>query len=138
MVAVFLVIVASFTAPYMINPARDASEKTVSVADTRAACDKLANSMNLIYNSGDNSVDSVGVSISQTWDLEIQSDPPILKMTVHVDGKSVEVKNKLDYGFDVSKTSLSPGYYTVTVVKKDTDGLTKSDNKIKISLNPEA
>ena len=136
MVAVFLVIVASFTIPHMINPARDTSDRTLSMGKTRTACDQLANSINGISKSGDNSVDSLGVSIPQKWDLELQTDPPHLNMTIYLEGKSVEVKNRLDYGFTASKSGLPPGYYTLIVEKTDEDKLVRAENKITISLNP--
>ncbi len=136
MVAVFLIILTTFTVPYMINPAQSTAEKITATGGARSACDRIAKAINCVSGSGDNSADSIGISISKRWDLEITSDPPELSITLHTEGETVEIKSELDYGFNSGKISLNPRYYTVIVEKKNEDYLSKSENRVFISLNP--
>lgn len=132
-VAIFLTVVASTTLPQMINPSRDASDSVQSGAQARNACDRIADTINSIVSSGENSVDSIDVSISDNWKLEMQSSPP--KLIIKVGEEGLTMKNDLKYGFEDSK-SASRGSYIIIVQKGGVEGVENSGNKISINLNP--
>lgn len=136
MIVAFLVVLGSFTVPKMINPVKSASRNVELGSQARFACDEIANAMNGISSSGMGAVDSLEVSISDNWTMEIEKDLPSVKIGVQIDGETVWMKNDLVYGFDNSLKNISSGSYIMIVERGGEEGISRSENKIYININP--
>ncbi|KXB06600.1 hypothetical protein AKJ52_01955 [candidate division MSBL1 archaeon SCGC-AAA382C18] len=135
MFALFLTILAAFTIPSMINPARSSSEKIRKVSEAKVACDQIASSINNITYQ-ENGIDTLGISISGKWTLKIDdSNPPMFRILVRTDDKKFQVKNELDYGFDDNVT-ISSGDYRIIIKHGDDEKINTEEDNVKIILNP--
>lgn len=135
-VVVFLTILTSFTIPSMVNPSETTSEKIKSATRARSACDQIASAINNISKSGENATDTKSITLPENWSLEIEKDPPKLKIIIQINDETAKIKNDLDYGFSASK-KLPHGKYKVIVKKSSKEKLVKSGDRIKIYLNPD-
>ncbi|KXA91242.1 hypothetical protein AKJ57_01880 [candidate division MSBL1 archaeon SCGC-AAA259A05] len=135
-IAAFLVVLASFTVPQMINPAKSISRNVKLGSQARSACDEIANAMNGISSSGTGAVDSLEVSISDNWTMEIEKKPPKVKIGVQIDGETVWINDNLVYGFDSSLKNIPAGSYIVIVERGGEEGIWESENKLYININP--
>lgn len=134
--AAFLVVLASFTVPQLINPAKDTSRDVKLGSQARFACDEIANAVNGISAGGTGAVDSFEISISEDWTLEIEKNPPSVKVGVQIDGETVWMKDNLVYGFEGSLGSVPDGSYVVIVERGGEEGLSRSGEKIYLNINP--
>lgn len=138
LVATFLVVLATFTVPQMVNPVRSASQNLQAASQTKTACDEIANAINGVSSSRENSTDSLGASIPDNWSLKMESNPPTLKLGVQTGGEAVWTKSSLKYGYDQEVSDISAGSYIVIVEKGGTETITQTENKIYVRVNPSA
>ncbi|KXA94787.1 hypothetical protein AKJ65_03415 [candidate division MSBL1 archaeon SCGC-AAA259E19] len=135
-IAAFLVVLASFTVPQIINPARSTSRDVKLASQARFACDEITNAMNGISASGTGAVDSLEVSIPDNWSMVIEKNPTRMKIGVQIDGETVWMEDNLVYGFDDSLRDIPPGSYVVIVERGGEEGIQKSGDRIYININP--
>lgn len=149
--AAVLAIFAAVTVPQMVNPAQEASRDVSRVSQARAAVDAIANAINGVYANSEGAVMTEVVSLDSGWELQIDNDPPKLKLGVSTSGGTEWVEDNLRYGFhnlglgglDNSLSNISSGSYAVIVewTSEGAEGIDDSaldNDKIYIYINPAA
>lgn len=145
-----LAVFAAVTVPQMVNPAQEASKDASWVSQARAAVDLIANAINGVYANSEGAVMTEVVSLDGDWELQIDNDPPKLRLGIATYGGTEWVEENLRYGFYNlglggldNSLSISSGSYVVIVewTSEEAEGIDDSaldNDKIYIFINPAA
>jgi type 1 fimbria pilin len=140
--AACLTIFAAVTFYQLLDPATDASRDTLFVSQARSACDAIADAINTVYSNGAGATRTVGIQLSNAWDLQLDNSENVLRIcfeNIRLEDKNVDnVESDLVYAFDNSLLNLSAGSYTVIVEWSSSQGITRIGDKIYIHINPVA
>ncbi|KUO39752.1 MAG: hypothetical protein AVW06_00245 [Hadesarchaea archaeon DG-33-1] len=136
-VGLALILLASVTIARIVNPASKSASDVLRISQARSACDGIAGAMNGVYGNAQGATKTVWVHLSDIWDLQITKDPPKLRLSIRTSGGTENLEDNLRYGFDNSLLDIPAGSYAVVVDwSVDEEGITRSDNKIYIHINP--
>ncbi len=135
-VAVILLVLTTFTVTQMFNPSQNATQEVTSASLANSVADRIANAINGVSSGGEGTVDSVGVSLTDKWSLRVERDNQVLKIGVKT-GKSVTwLESELIYAFNAELVDIPSGEYIVIVEKGGDEGISRSNNRIFINVNP--
>lgn len=136
LVSAFLVVLAAFTVPEMVNPAKSTSRNLQAASQARTACDEIANAINGVSASGEDSTDSLGVSLSDNWTLKMEANPPALKLGVQTGEGVAWSESELKYGYNQEVSNIPAGSYVVIAERDENESIIKTENKVYVTINP--
>ncbi|MFQ5799674.1 MAG: hypothetical protein ACE5H0_13420 [Bacteroidota bacterium] len=130
-----LVIFAVVTLGQMINPMQEAGRDTLYLSQARSAADAIAGAVNSVYANGQGATKSVGLSIDQSWNLQLTENK--LMINLETSSGTENAKSNLRYGFNDNLQNLSTGAYTVIAEwSGDQENIVRDGYKIYIRIKP--
>lgn len=136
-IGVVFIMLASITVAKIINPASEGAGDVMRVSQARSACDAIVDAINGVYGNAQGATRTVWIYLSDIWDLQVFGNPPKLRLSIGTSYGTENVEDNLRYGFDNSLLDIPAGNYTVIVDwPADGEGLTRSDDKIYVHINP--
>lgn len=144
-----LIVFAAVTIPRMVDPGRKAARDSLKVSQARSAADAITNAIDGVYANSQGAVITEEVYLDTAWDLQINNNPPRLRIGVWTSEGMENAWDNLRYGFPNlglgelkdELSNIPRGSYSVIVVwtsyaKEGIDDSALNDNKIKIYINP--